>query len=417
MGKGQGGFRFHVSTIAVAVIGVAATLVGFAAASTSVRENDNALLKQNTAQATVVLGAYLSQLQTPLAKLASEVPASGVDPDAFESAASAVSQAGVDESVALLRQVGDNLQVVASVGPLHRTFGGPADASLVKMLGGSQVQYTQVATAAGLRWLGELFGPKAIGIPDGYALYDEIPLPPVISLASLKGIPFSGVEGAVYLGSEKPANLYFTTTRALPLSGERAVASFSSSLSLGAVAHLSDKVGSQSAPGQLLLVMDATGHLSGTTSALLPWLILGLGLGATIILDIVLAVALRRRDQALVLVGDLEAKNSELDRSLSREAEAQQNLRRAQRMEAVGKLAGGIAHDFNNLLHVVLSYASFLNDSLEPGDPMREDLGEVQRAARRAAELTRQLLIFSRRDVVRPEVVELNEVVGDAERC
>lgn len=86
MGKGQGGFRLHVSTLVVALVGVAATLVGFAVASTSVRENDNALLKQNTAQAAIVLGAYLSQVQTPLAELASEVPATGVDPVAFEAA-------------------------------------------------------------------------------------------------------------------------------------------------------------------------------------------------------------------------------------------------------------------------------------------------------------------------------------------
>jgi PAS domain S-box-containing protein len=87
-------------------------------------------------------------------------------------------------------------------------------------------------------------------------------------------------------------------------------------------------------------------------------------------------------------------------------------LRHAQKMEAVGRLAGGIAHDFNNVLSVVLSYAEMVLGDLKVGDPLREDVNEIHKAGMRAAALTRQLLMFSRRQVVAPKVLDLNDVLS-----
>ena len=96
------------------------------------------------------------------------------------------------------------------------------------------------------------------------------------------------------------------------------------------------------------------------------------------------------------------------------ELEAQ--LRQAQKMEAVGRLAGGVAHDFNNILSVILGYADLTVDELEPGTPVHENLQEIRSAGTRAAELTRQLLLFSRHEMVEQRAVDLNELLAKTER-
>ncbi|MEI7742686.1 MAG: MASE3 domain-containing protein [Chloroflexota bacterium] len=86
-------------------------------------------------------------------------------------------------------------------------------------------------------------------------------------------------------------------------------------------------------------------------------------------------------------------------------------LRDAQKMEAIGRLAGGIAHDFNNLLTAINGYSALLASDMAPGDPGRQDVDEIGKAGARAAALTRQLLAFGRRQVLAPKVIDLNEIV------
>lgn len=98
-----------------------------------------------------------------------------------------------------------------------------------------------------------------------------------------------------------------------------------------------------------------------------------------------------------------------------RERALLEQLHQAQRLESVGQLAGGIAHDFNNILGVIMNYAEFVADQQEPGSQALRDVEEIRRAAERAAALTRQLLIFSRREIVQPEVLDLRLVVSGLE--
>jgi len=105
-----------------------------------------------------------------------------------------------------------------------------------------------------------------------------------------------------------------------------------------------------------------------------------------------------------------------LARDVTAQRHLEDQLRQSQKMEAVGQLAGGIAHDFNNLLTAILGSAQLLLHNTPEGDPRREDAEEIRHAGLRAAELTRQLLAFSRRQVLAPKRLELNVVVANMER-
>jgi PAS domain S-box-containing protein len=99
-------------------------------------------------------------------------------------------------------------------------------------------------------------------------------------------------------------------------------------------------------------------------------------------------------------------------RDVTERKRLEQQLLQSQRMDAVGRLAGGVAHDFNNLLTVINGYCDFALQQIAASDPLRHDIEEIHRAGERAAELTRQLLAFSRRQVLQPKVVDLNAAVA-----
>jgi PAS domain S-box-containing protein len=103
-------------------------------------------------------------------------------------------------------------------------------------------------------------------------------------------------------------------------------------------------------------------------------------------------------------------------RDTSERQRLEEELRQAQKMEAVGRLAGGIAHDFNNLLMAVAGFSELLLDKMAADDPLRRSVEEIRNAGTRATALTRQLLTFSRKQVVTPVVIDVNVIVADLER-
>ncbi len=112
---------------------------------------------------------------------------------------------------------------------------------------------------------------------------------------------------------------------------------------------------------------------------------------------------------------ELEESRTRLREETSQRQNLEAQFVQAQKMEAVGRLAGGVAHDFNNQLFVITSMAEMLERKLGPDSPHRRDLGVILQSARRSAELTRQLLAFSRKQAIQPRVMSLNEAVRGVE--
>jgi PAS domain S-box-containing protein len=102
-----------------------------------------------------------------------------------------------------------------------------------------------------------------------------------------------------------------------------------------------------------------------------------------------------------------------ISRDITEQKRLEEQFRQAQKMEAVGRLAGGVAHDFNNLLTVINGFSEMVFSSLQRDDPSRELLAEIRKAGERAATLTGQLLVFSRKQILQPQVVDLNLLLAD----
>jgi two-component system, cell cycle sensor histidine kinase and response regulator CckA len=127
------------------------------------------------------------------------------------------------------------------------------------------------------------------------------------------------------------------------------------------------------------------------------------------------AVPIRRNGQQIGRVVSF------VDVSARKQAEealrkTEEQLRQAQKMEAIGQLTAGVAHDFNNILSIILSYSALILDDLGQESQMSQDVLEIRTAGERAADLTRQLLAFSRRQILQPAVVDLNQVLAGMEK-
>lgn len=378
-------------------------------------DTNNALLRQDAAQGALVMTQVLTTLTTPYQQLGQVVTNPGASPSLFESASAALTANG--SSVALLKVGGGQVSVLASVGDFHRDFSAGSDNTLLSTLAGRpHANFVGAFTASGQRWIAMVYG--AGYVPAGLAIYSEEPIGKANAVTSLSGVLFPGTYSAVYVGSATTANLALQTSQHLPGSdgGQVALSVITDPGNLATGAELVSNPGSIVSPGHVIVALSSHSNLAGGFTGEFPWVLGVFGLLATLGAAGLLEIASRRRDNALLLVAELKVSNADLDAALAHKARAEESLRQAQRMEAVGQLAGGIAHDFNNLLQVIISYSGFLADSIEPETEMHRDVGEVQKAAERAAELTRQLLMFSRQNVARPDSIDVNKIVLDAAR-
>jgi PAS domain S-box-containing protein len=107
---------------------------------------------------------------------------------------------------------------------------------------------------------------------------------------------------------------------------------------------------------------------------------------------------------------------TELKKAEEEKAMLEERLFQAQKMESVGRLAGGVAHDFNNMLTVILGYAELIRARLPQGDPLLTDMQEIEKAAGRSRDLTRQLLAFSRKEIIAPRTVDLNDMIAGTQK-
>jgi signal transduction histidine kinase len=354
--------------------------------------------------------ALVSQIESTMASVGSVAAATNGDQAAVNRLATADPSVDIFSDLTILHRSATGTLMITS------QRGNPS-APLLGLGGSKGRALTDVVTHGGTKVMG-FFGhganrrlAMAVGapaVPGGYVVYVEVPLPAGTTFKS--GV--SGLQYALYDGRTESSPLLFATTKAPPSTGQVR--------QLVDLDNLESSDTPKPGDGVLLFVVSSTGPTDGGLAHLLPWILASIALLAGLLVIFVVEATSRRKDQALALVDDLEEKNAELDRAMTQQATANEarnrlesELRQAQRLEAVGRLAGGVAHDFNNLLAVILTYSDFIAEELGSDHPLQQDLAEVRKAGSRAAELTKKLLVFSRRDLVNPSVVDINDSITD----
>ena len=384
------------------------------------QQSEHRLLEQKAGAAAIIFSSILGQVSTAVSALAAAVKPDGtVDQAVFAGTSAALSapqpsssnsEGGLGATATALFDV-RTVRVLASSGTLRLDVTTAAGAT--RLSHGAAVASTESSHAVILGLIGQ--GKERVlallaSAPAGVVVYLEFPegngridekLPPLFEKA------FGGLDFSVYVGPASPENLMFTNAASGRLDGDLAEAYVGAGSTTGF-----ENTSYEADRRPVQIVLKARSPLTGRLAHELPWLLLGFGLlsgGAVVVL---MEKTQRRRDEAVALVGQLEARHTELEDAVQRRQQAEERLQQSQRLEAIGQLAGGIAHDFNNLLAVIFSYVGFLKVHAE-GQPWAEDVAEVDRAARRAAELTTQLLMFSRREPSRPTVIDARGLVFD----
>ncbi|HEU5004149.1 MAG TPA: ATP-binding protein [Actinomycetota bacterium] len=415
-----GALRRHAAvrtTIFVLLVGLLVTAALGLVTANSVHRNQRTLLVQQADLTAGTLNALVGQLRNALDMVGSVASATAGRPAPIQRASALPSLASFSSLVVLQAPdpAGGEWIPTLTLKPATVTAGTPPEAMMQAINGTSAQGLTVlgVVTSGSARTVALLDRPPGVS---QYAVYAEVPF----STAK----PFEGLDFALYLADrEVPTNLLLASTTHLPLTGKRAVARLDTNTGATPQGRLSTRPDDTTGPpGALLLVIRPTQPLNGRLSADLPWLFVSAGILLSVLASAGFGAIVSSRNAAVGLVKQAQQSEASRDRALEEREEAERHrarleaqLGQAQRLEAVGHLAGGIAHDFNNLLAVILNFGHFVLQQLE-GHPAEDDVKDMCRAAEQAATLTRQLLVFSRKEVVSSQQVDLNSEIEASTR-
>jgi signal transduction histidine kinase/CheY-like chemotaxis protein len=404
---------WRLRRISVVVMAAAIALAGgmFTLSRNVTQRDAQRLAVFEADNAKTAVTALIGQIESTMSSVGSVAAVSSGDPDAVNRLAAADPSTDLFSALAILHRSPTGGLVITS----QR---GTPSAPVTDLSGTKGQELATVVEHGGVRVLG-FFGrganrrlAMAAGmpvVPGGNVVYVEVPLPAGTTFQS--GVP--GLQYALYDGRTESSPVLFASAKVVNGAGQQ----------VRQMVDLNDLYSStppKSGDAVLLFVVTSSGATVGRLSSLLPWILAFIAILAGLLVGFAIEATSRRKDQALALVTDLEEKNAELDRAMTEQALAdaarsrlEGELRQAQRLEAVGRLAGGVAHDFNNLLAVILTYSDFMAEELGSDHPLQADLAEVRKAGARAADLTRKLLVFSRRDLVSPSVLDVNSTITD----
>ena len=407
----------------VLLAGLLASVVLSLLTNDVVHRSQRSLLMNQSSLSASTIGSLVGQIRSSLDAVVLVAVATGGDVAAIKKVAGMPAMQGYS-SLVVLGQTNGTWTPAVVVRPAGVSLTEPA-AAMRQML--------QAIPSHGLGVIGLVGSGAARTIAiadrpagaDQYEIYVELPLVAASAASSSsKSQPFRDLDFALYLhDSEQADNLLTASTSRLPLTGTRAAVRLDVSGQTNSPAVLSARPADTTGPPEdLLMVFSPKGPLGGSLAADLAWISLLAGVTLSFVAAGGFALILRSRTRALDLISEMQVSTEMRNRAVAEraEAEGQRNrlegqLRQAQRLEAVGQLAGGIAHDFNNLLAVILNFGHFVLLALHD-HPAEDDVKEMIHAAEQAANLTRQLLVFSRKDVVRPEAVDLNTVIDGTVR-
>ncbi|MGZ3556117.1 MAG: ATP-binding protein [Gemmatimonadaceae bacterium] len=292
--------------------------------------------------------------------------------------------------------------IVANRGTLYHEAAFPITTTAGDTIG-RLVQFREVSSAQGVALIGGLIGSDAtllFSSPGGKwnDLATLVPGPPVVPDGP-QIISYKAADGSDRLGAAVPVKL--TPWLVWVDIHKDAI--------LAPAHHFLDLM---LLTGLLILIIGAIGAWLISRQITAPLREIALASNGISTGDYTRRVAVSSDDE----LGFLADSFNDMARDLTHQRKLEEQLRQAQKMEAVGQLAGGVAHDFNNLLTVIMSYSSMLLADGDSGDPDRGDIQAISDAAVRAAALTRQLLAFSRKQVLQLQPVNVNAIVTDVEK-